>query len=120
MSNQTTKQLLEIGFQFGQELLRNDEAEAVYVIGSQLNQQTHPGSDLDLVVKGLDSEQYFKTFSRGARKFPKDMDSLDLIPQEEADDYIRKQVETMSAEIKEDQTLDEFLDTVATISKKAG
>jgi len=120
MSSQKADKLLEIGYQFGQELLRNDEAEAVYVIGSQLNQPTHPESDLDLVVKGLDSDRYFEILSRGARKFPEDMDSLDLIPFEEADDYIQKQLDTMSVEIKEDQTLDEFLNSVSTISKKAG
>lgn len=120
MSNKKNDNLLEIGYQFGEELLRNDEAEAVYVIGSQLNQQTYPGSDLDLVVKGLDPDRYFEILSRGGRQFPQDMDSLDLIPYEEADDYIQKQLETMSVEIKEDQSLDEFLDSVSTTAKKAG
>ena len=49
-------------------------------------------SDVDIVVSGLKIEKYFKALSAIWTLFPKEIRGIDLIPLEDADEYLRYRV----------------------------
>lgn len=69
-------------------------AEQVYLIGSLTSEERFAeSSDVDMAVSGLGVEKYFGALSRIWRLFPKGME-LDLIPMEEADEYLKSKILT--------------------------
>ncbi len=115
------ERLLRAGYNFAQHLFQEENVSAVYVIGSLINDKNvHQNSDLDLVVKGLEPERFFKVYTRGARKFPGDLDDLDLIPYENADSFVKKQLSQNSIQIKKEHSLNEFLTRARRVPEKTG
>ncbi|MEW6215020.1 MAG: nucleotidyltransferase domain-containing protein [Nitrospirota bacterium] len=69
-------------------------AERVYLIGSLLSKDDFTeSSDVDIAVSGLKTEEYFKALSLIWGLFPKGI-KLDLIPIEDADEYLRSRILT--------------------------
>lgn len=69
-------------------------AEKVYLIGSlTIEDDFAEYSDVDIAVSGLKTEKYFKALSFIWGLFPKGIE-VDLIPMEDADEYLRSKVIT--------------------------
>src|SRR4030067_1480866 len=68
-------------------------ADRVYLFGSLLTENSFSEfSELDIVVSGLKIEKYFKALSAIWTLFPKEIRGIDLIPLEDADEYLRHRV----------------------------
>lgn len=66
------------------------DASAVYLIGSAvISKRFHPRSDIDLMVKGLPDEKYFKALRDCWDLLPPDFE-LDLIPWGDAPEKLKK------------------------------
>lgn len=66
------------------------DASAVYLIGSTaFSERFHPRSDIDLMVKGLQDEKYFKALKDCWDLLPPDFE-LDLIPWDDAPEELKK------------------------------
>ena len=69
-------------------------AERVYLIGSLLSEDDFTEySDVDIAVSGLKTEDYFRALSLTWGLFPKGI-TLDLIPTEDADEYVKSRILT--------------------------
>lgn len=66
------------------------QCEEVYLIGSLSRGEFREDSDLDLVVKGLKAEDYYK--ATGELLFASDF-PVDLIPYEEANELLKSHVQ---------------------------
>lgn len=68
------------------------DATAVHLVGSAVNSERfHPRSDIDLMVKGLPDEKYFKALKECWDLLPPDF-QLDLIPWNDAPEELKKKV----------------------------
>ncbi len=78
-------------------------AERVYLFGSLLDKDDFAiHSDIDIAVEGLKIELYFKALSRIWEGLPKGV-SLDLVPVEDADSYIKSKILTAGVILYEKQ-----------------
>lgn len=59
-------------------ILREAGAEEVYVFGSAAHGKERPGSDIDLAVRGLPPEVFFKTMSEIVFSIRRELDLIDL------------------------------------------
>lgn len=87
---------MELGRQLAQtcakELVEAHGAESVCLIGSLTEKEgIHNRSDIDLVVRGLAPERYYRALA-DCYKHLEGRFELDVIPYEEANDRIRKHV----------------------------
>jgi predicted nucleotidyltransferase len=75
-------------------LVKEFGAERVYLIGSLISEDYFTeSSDVDIAVSGLNAEKYFKALSLIWEFFPKGI-KLDLIPIEDADEYLKSRILT--------------------------
>lgn len=75
-------------------LIEEFGAEKVYLIGSLTSEDDFTEhSDVDIAVSGLKAEKYFKALSFIWGLFPKGIE-VDLIPLEDADEYVKEKVLT--------------------------
>ncbi len=73
-------------------LIDEFDARRVYLFGSLLTSEDFTEhSDIDLAVEGLKDELFFKALNRVWNALPKGME-LDLVPIEDADEYIKAKI----------------------------
>ena len=60
------------------QLLRNEGCETVYLFGSMVTGKTHANSDIDIGVKGLPPENFFKTYSKLYMGFDNEINLVDF------------------------------------------
>jgi predicted nucleotidyltransferase len=71
-------------------LVEQFDAERVYLIGSLLSEDFFTEySDIDIAVSGLKADEYFKALNSIWGLLPKGIKGIDLIPMEDADEYLR-------------------------------
>lgn len=81
-------------------LMEEFGADQVYLIGSVLNEERfYKNSDIDLVVRGLDPEQYISALSACKKRLPEGID-LDLIQMERAEASLQEKTLQTGERIK--------------------
>ena len=60
------------------QLLKNEGCEAVYLFGSMLTGKIHADSDIDIGVKGLPPENFFRTYSKLYMGFDNEINLVDF------------------------------------------
>jgi predicted nucleotidyltransferase len=78
------QQLRQIARECAHRLMRDYDAERVYLFGSLLSDdRVHDRSDIDLAVEGLDGSLYFRALADLWKLLPEGAE-LDLVPLEQA------------------------------------
>ena len=81
-------------------LIKEFHVEKVFLIGSlACKSKIHEKSDIDLVVEGLKSQNYFKALNRLFEIIPKKM-NVDLITYENVSDQMKKIIDTQGVRLK--------------------
>ena len=84
------KRARKLAQECAKKLRKEYDAVAVYLIGSAVfSKRFNPRSDIDLMVKGLPDEKYFKALKDCWDLLPPDLE-LDLIPWEDAPEKLKK------------------------------
>jgi predicted nucleotidyltransferase len=59
-------------------LLKNAGSKSVYLFGSMVTGKIHDNSDIDIGIKGLPPEDFFKVYSRLYMDFDNEIDLIDF------------------------------------------
>ena len=71
-------------------ILREAGASEVYVFGSSVHGETRPDSDIDLAVKGLPPEKFFKAMSKVMFSISQEFDLVDLDEENDFTEYLQE------------------------------
>ena len=66
-------------------------AKEVYVFGSQATGESSQDSDVDLAVRGLPDEVFFKAYARASLECPRELDLISLDDANPFTDFILKE-----------------------------
>jgi predicted nucleotidyltransferase len=59
-------------------LLKNEGCKTIYLFGSMVTGKIHPNSDIDIGVKGLPAEKFFKVYSKLYMELDNKVDLVDF------------------------------------------
>jgi predicted nucleotidyltransferase len=59
-------------------LLKSEGCKAVYLFGSMITGKIHESSDIDIGIKGLPPENFFKVYSKLYRNLENEVDLVDF------------------------------------------
>jgi predicted nucleotidyltransferase len=60
------------------DLLKNEGCKTVYLFGSMVTGKVHQNSDIDIGIKGLPAEKFFKAYSRLYMNLDNEVDLVDF------------------------------------------
>lgn len=74
-------------------ILREAGATEVYAFGSAAHGRSRPDSDIDLAVRGLPPEEFFRAMSRTAFAISRPFDLIDLDDRDPFTEYLEREGE---------------------------